>query len=89
MKNVRADTAPVAAEVLTVQEVADICRVSTDSVYRATQRGELEAEDVCSRLRVRPAGSRNTGAERRQALKRRAIGLPAVESASQAGLGRD
>jgi excisionase family DNA binding protein len=49
-------------ELLTVQEVAALCRVSTDSVYRAIQRGELEAEEIFGCLVSAGGRSRSIGA---------------------------
>jgi excisionase family DNA binding protein len=69
------DRATVGVELLTVQEVATLCRVSTDSVYRAIQRGELEAEDIFGCLRVRRGALKEYRRERRRALKRRVTQL--------------
>jgi excisionase family DNA binding protein len=54
-------TLQVTAELLTVQEVAALCRVSTNSVYRAIQHGELEAEEIFGCLRIRRGAPRSTG----------------------------
>jgi excisionase family DNA binding protein len=75
-------TLQVAAELLTVQEVAALCRVSTDSVYRAIQRGELEAEEIFGCLRIRRGALKEYRRERRRALRRR---MTQLQSASQAG----
>ena len=43
-------------DILTVREVADLARLSTDAVYRAVRRGDLVAfEPVPGRLRIRRA----------------------------------
>jgi excisionase family DNA binding protein len=60
-----------AAELLTVQEVAALCRVSTDSVYRAIQRGDLEAEEIFGCLRIRRSALKQYRRERRRQVKRR------------------
>jgi excisionase family DNA binding protein len=65
-------------ELLTVQEVAALCRVSTDSVYRAIQRGDLEAEEIFGCLRVRRGALKQYRRERRRALKRRVTQLEPV-----------
>ena len=85
--SVSTDTSTVRAEVLTVQEVAGICRVSTDSVYRAIRCGELEAEEIFGRLRVRRGALKEYRRERRRALKRRAVGGPGLEPVSESGTG--
>ncbi|HUA49467.1 MAG TPA: helix-turn-helix domain-containing protein [Solirubrobacteraceae bacterium] len=87
MKNVSTDTARARADVLTVQDVADICRVSTDSVYRAIQRGELEAEEIFGRLRVRRGALKEYRRERRRALKRQVVGRRAMQPASESATG--
>ena len=38
-----------------VDDVADHCKLSYQSVYRAIKRGELPAAKICSRIRVRQA----------------------------------
>ncbi|MGH3041154.1 MAG: helix-turn-helix domain-containing protein [Gaiellaceae bacterium] len=35
-------------------EVAALCGLSRKAVYRAIERGELQASKLCSRLRIRP-----------------------------------
>jgi excisionase family DNA binding protein len=56
---------------LTVQEVAAFCRVSTDSVYRAIQRGDLEAKETFGCLRIRWGALKEYRRERRRMVKRR------------------
>lgn len=87
MMNVGTDTSAVRAEVLTVQEVATICRVSTDSVYRAIRCGELEAEEIFGRLRIRRGALKEYRRERRRALKRHAVARGGMEPVGEAGTG--
>jgi excisionase family DNA binding protein len=70
-----------AVELLTVQEVAALCRVSTDSVYRAIQRGDLEAEEIFGCLRVRWGALKQYRRDRRRALKRRVLDAQPVAGA--------
>lgn len=72
MKASTRDSRTVNAELLTVQDVAALCQVSADSVRRAIQRGELEAEEVFGCLRVRRGALKEYRRERRRAAKRRA-----------------
>ena len=85
--NVSTDMSAVHAEVLTVREVAAICRVSTDSVYRAIRSGELESEEIFGRLRVRRGALKEYRRERRRVLKQQTVGRGGLEVADQAGTG--
>lgn len=87
MTSVGTDTSPVRAEVLTVQEVAAICSVSTDSVYRAIRCGELEAEEIFGRLRIRRGALKEYRRERRRVLKRHTAGRGGLEPTNQTGAG--
>jgi excisionase family DNA binding protein len=60
------DLGALDAELLTVQDVAALCQVSADSVRRAIQRGELEAEEVFGCLRVRRGALKEYRRERRR-----------------------
>jgi hypothetical protein len=68
-------------------EVAALCRVSTDSVYRAIQRGELEAEEIFGCLRVRWWALKQYRRARRRVLKRRAVSGQAVTRVGQVSIG--
>lgn len=41
-------------QLLSPVEVATICGLSRKAVYRAIERGELNATRLCSRIRIRP-----------------------------------
>ena len=47
------DDAPPLPQLLTVQEVAELCRLSERAVYRAVESGELPGTKLRSRLRIR------------------------------------
>ena len=42
------------APLLSPEDVAALCGLSRKAVYRAIERGELQASRLCSRLRIRP-----------------------------------
>jgi excisionase family DNA binding protein len=44
----------VTAPLLSPEDVAALCGLSRKAVYRAIERGELQASRLCSRLRIRP-----------------------------------
>lgn len=45
----------MADQLLSPEDVANLCGLSRKAVYRAIERGELAAFRLCSRLRIRPA----------------------------------
>jgi hypothetical protein len=87
MKVTAQDSGTLHADLLTVQDVAALCRVSTDSVYRAIQRGDLEAEEIFGCLRIRWWALKEYRRERRRTVKRRVAERDSTVGSTQESTG--
>ena len=64
---------------LTVRQVAELTSLSRDAIYRAIDRGELDALRLCDRIRIETDAYRRWRAARR--IKPRRNGSPMLDPA--------
>jgi len=66
---------------LTVRQVAELTSLSKDAIYRAIDRGELDALRLCDRIRIESDAYRRWRAARR--IKPRGNGSPMLDVPSE------